>query len=521
MTTPSKGPVADPKASGLEIRGDLLTRNTLWNLLGQGLPLLVAVVTVPPVLRGLGIERFGILTLVWVILNNLYILELGVNRALIKFAAEALGRGDHEKLPALVWTAVVVQGALGILGGLVLVAGTPLLVEALLHMPQDLVGEAKATLYLLAASVPAMLVSASFRGLLEASQRFGLVNAISIASATALYLLSGVGVLLGFQLPGLLVLFLATKVFVLLLLFGVSARVLPILTRSFSFRSSLLLPLLNFGGWITVSNVTGPITRYLDRFVIASLHTVGVVTYYTIPYDVVERFWIIPSSIVMTLFPAFSALAATQRRSLEGIYVRTLKYLLVGAGPILLLTAMYADDLLGAWLGNEFALQSTPVFRILVLAAVVGLLAPVPGSLLQGIGRPDIIAQLYILLLLPNAVLVWFFVRNMGVVGAALSFACRSVVESGLLFYFAWRVAGCSLPLASDKGLRNSIVVLLGFGSFLWCITLLGDSPWLRGGLTLVAISLWAAVTWCWILDTVERQAIATGLRRLARVDAR
>jgi O-antigen/teichoic acid export membrane protein len=521
MDAPGKGSVVNPRASRLEIHGSLLTRNTLLNLLGQGLPLVVALATVPFVLRGLGIERFGILTLVGILLNYLNILDLGLSRALTKFAAEDLGRSNHELAPALVWTTVAVQAALGILGGLLLVAATPLIVESVLHIPQALAGEATATLYLLAAFVPPMLVSTSFRGLLEASQQFGLINAISIPSTTALYLLPAIGVWLGFGLPGMIALLLATRLLLAILLFGLTLHVLPILKQSFSVRLSLLPPLLHFGGWITVSNVVGPITRYLDRFLIASLHTLGVVTYYTLPFDVVERFWVVPSCIVMTLFPAFSTLAATQREWLEDIYLRTIKYLLVGMGPILLLTVRYADPILRGWLGDDIALHSTPTFRILVLTAVIGLLAPVPGSLLQGVGRPDILARLYLVFLLPNAVVLWLLVERLGILGAAITFACRSVIETGLLFYFSWRVAGCSLSLASDAGIRKSLVVLAGFGALLWCISLVGESAYVHVGLTLVAISLWAAVTWAWILDGVEKEAIAAGLSRLARVDAR
>ncbi len=511
----------DSKATGLEIPGSLLTRNSFLNLVGLGLPLAVALVTVPFVLRGLGVARFGVLSLVWILLNYFTILDLGLNRALTKFVAEALGRGDHERVPALLWTTVVVQTALGVLGGVLLAAVTPLLAERVLHVPPELLSEAETTLYLLAASVPAILVSSSFRGVLEASQRFDLVNAISVPSNLALYLLPATAVLLGFRLPGMMALFLATKVILLIALFGLSVHALPILRHSFPVRPSLLPPLLNFGGWITVSSIVGPIMRYLDRFIIASLHTVGAVAYYTVPFDLVERFWIVPASIVMTLFPAFSALTATRRESLEGIQIRTIKYLLTGMGPILLLTALFADDILRVWLGAEFALKSTPALRILVLGAVIGMLAPVPGSLLQGVGRPDLIAFVYLGFLLPNAVAVWYLVEGMGIVGAALSFACRTVIETGVLFYLSWRKAGCAMPLVSDKGLRNSVVALAGFGGLLWPTTIMVRSLSFQIGVTLLAILLWAAVTWYWILDAAERKVIATGLGWLARADAR
>lgn len=46
----------------VEIRGSLLARNSLLNLLGTAIPLLVGVVTIPFIVRGLGTERFGLLS---------------------------------------------------------------------------------------------------------------------------------------------------------------------------------------------------------------------------------------------------------------------------------------------------------------------------------------------------------------------------------------------------------------------------------------------------------------------------
>lgn len=42
--------------------GRLLARNAVWNLLGNGAPMIVAVVCIPILLRGLGKDRFGVLT---------------------------------------------------------------------------------------------------------------------------------------------------------------------------------------------------------------------------------------------------------------------------------------------------------------------------------------------------------------------------------------------------------------------------------------------------------------------------
>ena len=42
----------------------MLLRNSLWHLSGNAVPALVALATVPFLIRGLGLEGFGIVTLI-------------------------------------------------------------------------------------------------------------------------------------------------------------------------------------------------------------------------------------------------------------------------------------------------------------------------------------------------------------------------------------------------------------------------------------------------------------------------
>jgi len=95
IKTPETSNISNIPASN--ISGKLLARNTLLNFIGQILPLIVGVVTIPFVIQGLGTERFGLLSLAWVVLGYFAIFDLGLGRATTKFVAEALGRGDEKK----------------------------------------------------------------------------------------------------------------------------------------------------------------------------------------------------------------------------------------------------------------------------------------------------------------------------------------------------------------------------------------------------------------------------------------
>src|ERR671918_2641824 len=118
----------------LEISGRLLTRNTLLNFISQAAYLLVGVATIPLIIRGLGVERFGLLSIAWVAPEYFTFIDLGLGRATTKYVAEALGKGDKDHMPRLAWTAVTVQVVLGCLGTVILFSITPFLTEYILNV---------------------------------------------------------------------------------------------------------------------------------------------------------------------------------------------------------------------------------------------------------------------------------------------------------------------------------------------------------------------------------------------------
>ena len=96
--------------------GTLLVRNSLFNLIGQGIPLLVALFTIPLLIHGLGTDRFGVLTLVWMVIGYFGLFDLGLGRALAQVVAEKLSAGEETQLPHIVWTALVIDVCLGFVG---------------------------------------------------------------------------------------------------------------------------------------------------------------------------------------------------------------------------------------------------------------------------------------------------------------------------------------------------------------------------------------------------------------------
>jgi O-antigen/teichoic acid export membrane protein len=505
-----------PPDQDLRITGESLARNTLLVLFGRLAPLAVGVVSVPAIVRGLGPERFGLLTLAWVVLGYFRVFDLGIGRSTTKFVAEAAGQGRREEIPRLVWTSVTIQTLVGLLGAGLLFAGSPFLVTRVLHVSPELWAEARDVFRLVALSIPFVLAAGSLRGTLEAMQKFGLANAVGIPASTLTFLLPWLGVALGMGLRGIVLLLVAGRAAAATAFLAVNLRADPKLARYVA--SARLVPrLLGYGGWITVSSIVGPLLLYLERILLGSLRDMSEVGYYSGPSEIVTRLGVVPQCLGVILFPTFSTLYARgEERRLGSVYARSLRYLLVGLGPLVLGLVLFSSEILGWWLGAAFARESTEAFRLLALGFLVNALALVPFALLQAAGRPDLPAKFHLLELPVHLAATWWLVGSWGIAGAGAAWLLRVVLDAALLFSAASRIHGLTLRrLATGPTLRAAGALGLLAGAAWGVLRLPGGTAWtLRYGLLLGLFALFLFFVWGGVLDAADRGVVGRLLGR-------
>jgi O-antigen/teichoic acid export membrane protein len=498
------------KADQVQISGNLIARNTILNLIGQALPLLVGVVTIPLVVHGLGTEQFGLLSLAWVVLGYFTIFDLGLGRATTKYVAEALSRGEEDQVPQIIWTAVAFQTVLGFIGAIILFGITDLLVERVLNIPLELWGEAIDIFHLLALSIPLVLVSSSFNGVLEAAQRFDLVNAIRVPSSILISILPLVGLYLGFGLSGIVILIVLARLGTLVVVIWMDFRIVPEL-RKYSVSLARFSRLFAFGGWIMITSIVGPILVYLDRFLIGSLLTIAAVAYYTAPYEMVTRLLIISTSIAMTLFPAFSAMEGIRdRQRLSMFFARSIKYVFLISGTIVVLIIVYAKEILQIWLGNDFAIESTVALQILAIGVLINSLAYTPFTLLQGVGRPDLPAKFHLIELPIYAGIAWILVSEFGIAGAAGAWTIRVALDTVLLFIATPKVYCISPNLLAESGMKRATIGLVVFAGIAYGLKEVAYALPIATQLLLLTgfLGLSAWVAWNFVMDDLDRMAV-------------
>ncbi|NOY89135.1 MAG: oligosaccharide flippase family protein, partial [FCB group bacterium] len=172
-----------PPSDQVHFSSKLLARNTIYNIMGRALPMIVAFFTIPQVIKGLGVESFGVLSLVWVVIGYFGIFDLGIGRATVKYVAEAVFHKEFDQLSSLFWTSLLLLVGFGLIGGALLSLFVPLLVNHIFNIPESLKHQSEISFFILAATMPFIIGSSGVRGTLEGQHRFDLINIIKIPAS--------------------------------------------------------------------------------------------------------------------------------------------------------------------------------------------------------------------------------------------------------------------------------------------------------------------------------------------------
>lgn len=503
-----------PEVPPVSIDGTRLAKHTAFNLAGQVLPVLAGIVLIPYIVRGLGPDRFGMLGIIWVVFGYFTLMDLGLGRATTKFLAQLLVKGETKQISEMVWNSLILQVLLGIAGGAIIVLLTPVLVERVLKTPPALKGEGLAAFYILAATLPAILAGNGLRAVLEGCQRFDITNLLRVPSSVLAFVIPATSVAVGLHLPGVVLCMGISRVGFTIAHGFYCVRILPYLRARPPLRSAAVLPLLSFGGWVTAANLVNPLLLSMDRFLIGSLLSVAMVGYYTAPFEAVTKLWMIPASLMTTVYPTCSALGAENLRELQNLYSRSIKYIFCSLAPVSLILVLFARPLIGAWLGPGFVDKSSMPLQFLAIGVFINSFAHVPYCFLQALGRPDTGAKLFLSELLPFALLLWWMITRHGIAGAAAAWSIRVAIEVVLLFLIAWRVSSLSAIHVVDRRMWTAVAALglLGVGAYATHV-LLRRSIMIDVGLCTLWLAAFGVAVWKWVLDGFDRTSIlaATG----------
>jgi len=408
----------------------------MWNLAGTGLPLILGVVTIPYLVKGIGVEAFGILTLIWSLIGYFSLFYFGLGRALTQRVAAALAAENIHAIPHVVKSGLIFMAYTGVAGGILLALLAYPLGSDWFNVSQPLQATTIGSLFVAAFGIPLATVTSGLRGVLEAYEDFKTVNLLRIVLGIANFGLPALSlIVLGPSLVYMVALLIVARLVVVVAYGVLTHRRIPEGWLNSTAQASDVKDLLSFGVWMTVSNIISPLMVTADRFVIAAVLGASAVAYYTVPFEMVVRVLVIPASLTSALFPKLAASLISSPAVAQTLYRRSIRLIttvLLGICLVICLASYWGLEL---WLTADFASKSWLIVCILSMGMLLNGIAFVPFAAIQAGGDAKTTAYLHVFEFIIYVPVLLMALDMFDLAGAGLAWVFRVGLDLVLLLW--------------------------------------------------------------------------------------
>lgn len=409
-----------------------LSKNIIYNVLGQGLLLILGFVAVKYVFSRLGADALGIIyftTTLSAVLNAA--LEMGIGSTTVR-EVSAHFNDEPTYIRDLVRTASLFYwSAYGLLSVLIYFVA-PVLVEDWINLRTVSEPAATRMVQILGVGMLSVLPRSLYGSLLRGLQRMEFNNLIELVTIG----LQQFGIILILALGGGLfdvVKWLAAS-FVLGLLgyLLVCRHFLPVRDLLPGFSVSVVRRNLSYSLHMTVNSLISIVHQQCDRVIVSKLLPIGAFGFYACASSLVAKSALVTSAITQAGFPSFSALFhAGDRTGLLSQYRKLQDLLCFATLPVLAAIPFAAMPLFSYLFSPDTARTLLVPTMLLCLGSYMNGTLNVPYVISLAAGRPDIPVRsnFYALwVVIPSTVLViWWF----GLVGAGLSHVLYNLFSYG------------------------------------------------------------------------------------------
>ena len=348
----------------------------------------LALITIPMLVHGLGLAAYGVFSLAFSIAGFGSYLDFGLSWTISKFVAEADAQGDQPLLAAIVRSALLYNTLLGAVFVTVVFFSASWIAHSLLRFSSreaPLMAQVLrlAAVSFLLSSIAGVLVS-SLRGL----RRFTTATLIQSSSMTVSLVGAAFAARFG---RGVLV---ATTLQLAGAAFGLVCASWT--SREFWWDSTprirvatQLRTMLGFSAWSYMIRLIQMIAMQMDKVLVGRLVGPAFLPFYTVPYNIGQKIGFVGGPAVTAIYPTAAAGQYAQDSFMKQ-YSSASRLVHMVTGALAIAVILWADRFLGAWIGPEMARQGAFSLRVFAIGFWLVSVGSVDGGCIEGWNHPRV-----------------------------------------------------------------------------------------------------------------------------------
>lgn len=345
----------------------------------------------PYIVKKLTPEVYGVYVLATSLMGLMSFLDLGFGQGIIKFVPHYVAKRDFERINGIIDTSLVVYMGMGIVGGVVILASSTILARDIFHISENHFQAAVVSFRIVGFGFLVTFVSAVFSSIPKALQRYDV--AVKIQNLTWFFSVVSVVVVLylGKGLVTVMAIYVAFQILGTVLYFVACETLLPTIRIRLKPSKDIFREIFGFSLYTAINSITGNLVSRFDKMIIGGFLGAEAVTYYQIPFLIVQMANGLVNAMFQFLFPAvsyFHALGEISR--LRELYRKATIYVVSLALIITSGLVFLGKSFITIWMGQDFAGKTGLVMPIVATVFLFKTVSDVGYYFFNGLGKSQV-----------------------------------------------------------------------------------------------------------------------------------
>lgn len=435
-------------------------KNSITNFLGGIGPAIAMLISMPIIINHIGLENYGLLTIITSIIGYFSIIDINFTAGSIKYISEFNSTGNKNCLAQTITLGFITYVTIGIIGSTGIYFLAEKIAVQVFSITSNNIELAIQSFHIGAIGFFISQIQQYLNSLPQSVHRFDISAKLENIFGIATPALSVIAIILWqADLIVLLIIRVLLSTLHTIILCKQAINIFPDYKPALPDRELARL-IFSFSSYSFLSKIASVTYAHGDKLIIGATLGMTAVSIYSIPSTIVNRFLGMTFRLSSVIFPIASELGAKSNFSqLELIYLQMSRYINYLNAALVALMLLFSHEILTYWIGSEIAQSGSIIFSLIAMSLLIDTLTNLPSLVNDGLGGSKVSGLFSVGRASIGMLTIWVLAQLWGTAGVALGHLLASIILAGAFVIY---VHGRTIPISLRKYIMGGIAQPLG-----------------------------------------------------------